>query len=72
MSAAKKNKMVHGTDLQQQILKYNDEKENLGNVRTRKRHHSGEQRSTIDNDQIILSDDDEDEYRVVTHQRKKF
>jgi hypothetical protein len=75
MSTKMKDRMVEGTDLQQQISKYNSENKKSDVVRTPKRHHSDEQRptTTIDDDRIILSDDgDEDEFKMVTHQRKKF
>jgi hypothetical protein len=43
----KRNERSSGecSDLQQQILEYNIEKNNLENIRTPKRHHSGEKKT---------------------------
>ncbi|CAF2870145.1 unnamed protein product [Rotaria sp. Silwood2] len=71
MSTEMKDRMVEGTDIQQQITTFNSEREKFGMIRTPKRHHSDEQRTNTDDGQIMLSDNDE-EFRLVTHQRKKF
>ncbi|CAF3284200.1 unnamed protein product [Rotaria sp. Silwood2] len=71
MSTEMKDRMVEGTDIQQQITTFNSERKKFGMIRTPKRHHSDEQRTNTDDGQIMLSDNDE-EFRLVTHQRKKF
>jgi hypothetical protein len=72
MSTTIKDRLVEGTDLQQQILKFNSENKKSDVLRTPKRHRSDEQRSAVDDDRIILSNDDEAEFQMATHQRKKF
>ncbi len=72
MSTTIKDRLVEGTNLQQQILKFNSENKKSDVLRTPKRHRSDEQRSAVDDDRIILSDDDEAQFQMVTHQSKKF
>lgn len=76
MTTAEKDQMVNGADVQQQIKqKYNNfkEKEKDDRIRTPKRHYTGEPRTTIDNNHINMSnnEDEDEEYQIVSHQRKK-
>ncbi|CAF1680789.1 unnamed protein product [Rotaria magnacalcarata] len=71
MSAASKDRMVDGAEIHEQILSFNKENKDIEIARTPKRHHSGEQRITKDNQKMLMNDEDE-EFETVTHQRKKF
>ncbi|CAF4388241.1 unnamed protein product, partial [Rotaria socialis] len=71
MPTAMKDRMVDGAEIQEQIRTFNNENKDVGVVRTPKRHHSDEQRSIERNQMVIMNNDDE-EFETVTHQRKKF
>ncbi|CAF3255985.1 unnamed protein product [Rotaria socialis] len=71
MPAAMKDRMVDGAEVHEQIRTFNNENKDIGIARTPKRHHPGEQRS-IEGNQTVLMNDDDEEFETVTYQRKNF
>jgi hypothetical protein len=71
MTTTTKDKLIEGDDIRQLVSQYENKNKMSDGLRTPKRQHDGEGKSNTVDDETKLSDDESD-FEVFKHQRKRF